>query len=404
MFVQVDLKKDIEAKIEEIQKRLRKYGLDGWLLFDYHGSNRFAHDLLAIPPNTVLTRRFLYWIPARGEPEKVLHTIEADSLDYLPGKKHLYLSWSELEAVIVTMLKKAKTIAMEYSPRNNNPNVSVVDGGTIEVVRDAGVEVVSSADLLQHFTSVLDEKQIESHLAAAEVLSKTARRAWDLIADQLRAGKSISEYDVQQFILSEFIANECVTDEGPICAVNDHAALPHYMATRETSRNIEPGDFILIDLWCKKDLPHAIYSDITRVAVAAPQPTPRQQEIFEIVKHAQTKSIELIRSRLKSGKRVTGAEVDDLCRNLIKEKGYGPNFTHRSGHNIDTNVHGAGANLDNFETCDHRKLLPATCLSIEPGIYLPGEFGVRLEYNILIRDDGTLQITGGTEENIICLL
>jgi len=395
---------EFQEKIEHIQARLKEQEVDGWLLYDNHGSNRFVRELLDIPPHLVVTRRFFYWIPTEGEPQKILHRIESESLDHLPGKKHLYLSWLELEEVIGKVLQKAKKIVMEYSPRNANPNISVVDAGTVEVVRGFKIEVHSSADLLQYFTSVLDEQQIASHLEAATVLQTTLSRAWDLIVDRLRAEKRITEYDVQKFILSEFTAQNCITEDGPTCAVNGHSALPHYMATKQSTREITRGDFILIDMWCKKDVPHGIYADITRVAVAAPEPTPRQQEIFEIVRMAQKKATDFMRTRIQKGEKVRGAEVDDVCRDHIKAAGYGEYFTHRTGHNIDTNVHGAGANLDNMETADYRKILPGMCFSIEPGIYLPEEFGVRLEYNVLIGHDRSLQITGGTEENIICLL
>lgn len=393
-----------QKKIEQIQSHLIEQGVDGWLLYDNHGSNRFVRELLEIPPYHVITRRFFYWIPKEGKPQKILHGIESESLNGLPGEKHLYLSWVELEGVLQNVLHNAKTILMEYSPRNANPNISVVDAGTLEVIRSFKIEVLSSADLLQYYTSVLDEKQIASHLEAAEVLETTFSRAWDLISDALRHEKRITEYDVQKFILSEFTAQNCITEEGPTCSVNENSALPHYMATKHNAREIQRGDFILIDMWCKKDTLQSIYADLTRVGVAAPQPTPRQDEVFKVVKGALNKAIEFIRTRLQQGENVRGAEVDDMCRNQIKKAGYGAYFTHRTGHNIDTNVHGAGANLDNLETADYRKILPGMCFSVEPGIYLPEEFGIRIEYNVLIGHDHTLRITGGTEESIVCLL
>ncbi|MCC5832498.1 MAG: M24 family metallopeptidase [Chlamydiales bacterium] len=393
-----------QKKIEQIQGRLSEQGVDGWLLYDNHGSNRFARQLLGISPHLVITRRFFYWIPKEGEPTKILHRIESESLEMLPGERRLYLSWTELEGVLKKVLGKAKQIVMEYSPRNANPNISVVDAGTLEVIKSMGIEVSSSADLLQHYTSILDEKQIASHLEAASVLETTFSRAWDLIADSLREEKRITEYDVQKFILSEFTAQNCITEDGPTCSVNGNSALPHYMASKHTAREIHRGDFLLIDMWCKKDIPQSIYADLTRVAVAAPQPTPRQEEIFKIVKGALTKGVDYIRAHVQKGEEVQGAQVDDICRGYIKKAGFGEYFTHRTGHNIDTGVHGAGANFDNLETADYRKILPGMCFSIEPGIYLPEEFGIRIEYNLLIGKDRSVEITGGTEENIVCLL
>lgn len=394
----------IEQKLKDIQEKLLQQKADGWLLYDHHGSNRFVRQLLEIPPHLILTRRFFYWIPSKGDPVKIVHKIEMQSVEFLPGQTIVYLSWQELEKAIQHVLKGSKQVIMEYAPRNANPYVSVVDGGTIELVRSYGVEVVSSANLLQHFTSVLDEKQIASHLEAASVLQTTLSRAWDLIADRLRSGSRITEYDVQKFLLSEFAAHDCITDDGPICAVNGHSALPHYIATKQSAKEILHGDFILIDLWCKKDLPYGAYADITRVAVAAAQPTPRQQEIFDIVKTAQNKAVDFIRSRIEAGLAVHGAEVDDICRNYIKACGYGKYFPHRTGHNIDTEVHGAGVHFDNLETSDFREVLPGMCFSVEPAIYLPEEFGMRIEFDLLIRHDRSIEITGGTEESLICLL
>lgn len=390
-------------EIAEIQKRLSEHDLDGWLLFDNHGSNRFVRQLLSIPLHLVITRRLFYFIPRQGEPILIAHKIEAENLEYLPGKKELYLSKDELESALEHVLSGANKVAMEYSPGGANPYVSTVDGGTIDMVRKFA-EVVSSDNLLQHFTSVLDDRQIESHLDAAAVLEKAAASAFELIGQRVKEGKRITEYEVQKFILSEFAANNCIAEDGPTCAVNGHSALPHYMARKKSCAEIRQGDFILIDLWCKKDHPYAVYADITRVAVAAAEPTPRQLEIFEIVRVAQKKAYELLEERSKSGQGIRGYELDDVCRSYIKEKGYGDYFTHRSGHNIDIEVHGAGAHLDNLETSDQRKILPCTCFSIEPGIYLPGEFGVRLEHDVLISKEGLPKITGGVEETIACLL
>ncbi len=393
-----------DSKIADIQRLLAEQKVDGWLLYDYHGSNRFARQILSIPAHQVLTRPFFYWIPREGTPHKIVHHIEADSLSHLPGTTLLYLSRTELEKKLSELLSGVKSLLMEYSPRALNPNTSVVDAGSVEMVREMGVEVRSSADLLQQFTSVLTEEQIQTHLEAARVLIATVAKAWDLIVECLRHDQIITEYEVQQWILSEFAAQKCLTEEGPICAVNVHTAQPHYSATRESALRITQGDFILIDLWCKRDLPDAIYADITRVGVAAAEPTPRQQQIFDIVKNAQQKGIDFVRSKIAAKEQLRGSDVDDVCRQTIQEAGFGPYFTHRTGHNIDRQVHGAGANLDNLETRDHRPLLPNMCFSIEPGIYLPGEFGIRLESDLLILQGGSVQVTGGQEENIICLL
>lgn len=389
--------------LARIQNKLLEYSLDGWLIYDYHNCNRFAHEILQIPKEGVLTRRFFYWIPSSGEPIKIVHHIESQSLDHLPGKKHLYLSWIDLEQALSDVLKTGKSIAMEYSPRNAIPSVSIVDGGTLEVVKQFA-EVKSSADLIQNFISQLDERKIETHFIAEEILKKTLNNAWDLIASSLRKNQNITEYDVQQFILSEFAAYDCITEEGPICAVNENSALPHYCAFHENSKVISKGDFILIDLWCKKNMPYSVYADMTHVGIAAAEPTPHHQEIFEIVRQAQLSTTEFIRTRLKNGISTQGWEVDAHCRSFIEKKGFGSYFLHRTGHSIDTEVHGSGANLDNLETRDTRLLIPGSCFSIEPGIYLPEKFGVRLEYNAVIDYTNILSVTGDVQESIFCLL
>jgi len=390
--------------IQDIQQRLVEHELDGWLLYDHHASNRFMRDLLRLPSYLIMTRRVFYWIPSQGEPVKILHRIEEEALQAYQGKTLLYTSWSELESLLASVLKNTQRIAMEYSAKNANPYISVVDAGTIELVRSLGPEVISSDDLLQHFTSVLTDEQMSTHRAAAHILETTITNAWEMLAERLRRDKKVTDYDVQHFILSEFTAKKCITEEGPMCSINAASAKPHHRASKEQPVMIQKGDFILIDLWCKQDIPYAVYADITRVAVALPEPTPKQQEVFSVVRAAQKQALHFMQERLGAGKTVRGYEVDDVCRQLIKERGYGEFFLHRTGHNIDTQVHGAGANLDNLETSDQRKLLAGTCFSIEPGIYLPGEFGVRLEHNVLIGHEKQVEITGGVVESIACLV
>jgi Xaa-Pro aminopeptidase len=336
-------------------------------------------------------------------PIKIVHRIEAGSLDHLPGEIVVYLSWQSLENLLSHLLKDVKTVAMEYSPRNAIPYVSKVDGGTLELIRSFDVDVVSSADLLQQYSSVWSDEQFQSHLYATEVLEEAVADAWELIAACLKENEEITEYDVQQFILSEFDAKGCITDHAPICAVNGNAANPHYVPTLEASTTIKLGDFVLIDLWCKKNSPKATYGDITRVGVAAAAPTSRQKEIFAIVKEARNSATALVEERFARKEPVMGWEVDATARKVIEDAGYGEYFIHRTGHNIDEIGHGDGANIDNLETQDCRHILKGTCFSIEPGIYLPGEFGVRLEYDVYVHQDGAVQVTGGVQEEIVCI-
>lgn len=391
-------------KLQAIQHSLQNLQLDGWLLYDFRRSNDLACQILEIPPEILLTRRFFYWIPTEGTPIKILHAIEEHVLNHLPGTILKYHTWQEMEAHVTTVLQQNHKIAMEYSPRNAIPCISKVDAGTMDVVRSCGVEVISSADLLQQHTSVWDAFQLQTHLEAAAILCKTVDAAWNFIGESLKKKRRITEYDVQQFILEVLETEGCIMKGSPICAVNAHSANPHYCAGKEGGSRIEVGDFILIDLWAKQKLPRAVYADITRVGVAAHQTTSRQQEIFNLVKKARDAATDLVKRRFETSQPIMGWEVDQCCRNVIASAGYGDFFIHRTGHNIGEEDHGNGANIDSLETLDSRRLLPETCFSIEPGIYLPGNFGVRLEYDVYIHHNGRVEITGGIQDAITCIL
>lgn len=391
-------------KIQEAQKYLKEMGIDGWLLYDFQRNNDLAHRFLSIPRQHVVKRRFFYWIPAQGEPVKIVHAIEPHVLDHCPGSKKIYASWQSLEKGVREALKGAKKVAMEYSPKNAIPYISRVDAGTVELVRSLGAEVVSSGDFLPHFTAVLDESQIQSQIRAAKALDGIVHGAWQWIEEQMRGRKKITEYDVQQKIAADFDRAGLVTEDLPIVGVNQHSADPHYQPEKTGSSPIREGDFILIDLWAKEKGETAVFGDITRVGVAAKKPTARQQEVFQIVRHAQKAAAALIKERFAEQKRIEGWEVDDAARKVINDAGFGPFFTHRTGHSIEIELHGSGAHMDNLEIHDVRPILPATCFSIEPGIYLPDAFGVRLEFDVLIHRDGAVQITGGEQDAIVCLL
>ena len=387
-----------------IQTTLQERGLTGWLFYDYKRSNDLALNLLQIPDNQMFTRRWFYWIPARGECVKIVSAVERHSLDSLPGKNAVYRTWRQMEMILKEFLAEGATIAMEYSPGNRIPSLSKVDAGTMEMIREKGAKVVSSGDLLQLFTSVWDKEEIDSHLYAQKVLIEAVDAAWNIISEMLRQGISITEYEVQQFILEQFDQRGCTTDAPPIVAVNAHSADPHYTPSSESNTLIQKGDFVLIDLWCKKLGTKNCYADICRVAVAREKPTKREQEVFAIVRSAQKKATEYVIQAFSSKKPITGAEVDRVCRGVIEKSGYGEFFIHRTGHNIGQLDHGSGAHIDSFETEDTRRLLLGTCFSIEPGIYLPQEFGIRLEYDLLIHHDGKVQITGGIQESIKTLV
>jgi Xaa-Pro aminopeptidase len=324
-----------------------------------------------------------------------VHAIEPASLDGLPGaQKTIYRRWQELEAGVGKILGNAKRIAMEYSPRNGNPYVGRVDAGTIELVWSFGVEVVSSGDLVQQFEATWDAEQEASHFAAAKVTDAAYSVAWQFIAESIRAGQQITELQVQRRIMEHFTANGCTTYSPPIVGVGPHSGDPHYEPTPATDTAIRAGDFVLVDLWAKLDKARAVYSDLTRVGYVGKDIPEKYTKIFNVVAAARDAGIDCVRQAFAAKRPITGAEVDHATRAVIEKAGYGNQFTHRTGHNIGQEVHGNGAHIDGLETRDDRRLIPRTCFSIEPGIYLP-EFGVRSEVDVYLDKDGKVHVTGG---------
>ncbi len=380
--------------LASIQDAIRAAGLDGWLLHDFHGNNPLARRILDLDGRKPGTRRIFYLVPAEGEPIKLVHRIESGALDHLPGAKGVYLAWRELEAMLLHLLAGRTRLAMEYSPRNANPYISRVDAGTVELVRACGCEVVSSGDLIQRFEAVWDDEQWAMHQAAAAACRAAYDVAFGLIADRVRRDGSVLETEVQRAILDHFRAHGLVTDGPPIVGVGPHSGDPHYETSPATDAPIREGDFVLIDLWAKVDRPRAVYADYTRVGFVGPEVPKKYESLFQVVVRARDAGLALVRDAFAAGRPLTGGEVDDATRQVIVDAQYGPYFTHRTGHNIGQDDHGNGAHLDNLETVDGRRIIPRTCFSIEPGIYLP-EFGVRTEIDVFIDAAGQVHVTGG---------
>lgn len=383
-----------------VQSAVRAEGLDGWLLYDFRGLNVLARRVLQLSPQQLLSRRWFYWVPAQGEPRKLVHRIEPFALDALPGAKSIYLRWQELEAGVGALVSGARRIAMEYSPRNGNPYVSRVDAGTVELVCSFGPEIVSSGDLIQRFEACWDDDQWAMHLEAAKHTNTAFDTAFRFVADHVRAGRPVRETDVVRAILEHFRAHGVVADHAPICAVNAHSGDPHYEPTPEKDAPIKEGDFVLVDLWAKCDRPRAVYSDLTRVAFVGREVPAKHREIFAIVAAARDAAIARVRDAFARGESLQGWQVDEACRAVIEKAGYGEFFVHRTGHSIGQEVHGNGANMDGLETREERRVLPRTCFSVEPGIYLP-EFGVRSEVDVYIDAKGGVHVTGGTPQTAV---
>ena len=374
-----------------IQTAIRAQNLDGWLMYDFRGSNILARRILQFVDGSMGSRRWMYFIPATGTPRKLVHRIESGALDHLPGDKTIYLKWQEFEAGVAGLVGGLKTIAMEYSPRNGNPYISRVDAGTIELVRAQKTDVVPSGDLVQQFEAVWDDEQWAMHLAAGEHTNSAYGVAWKFIADQIRQHGVTTEDAVRDQIMAHFARHGLTTYHPPIVGVNANSGDPHY----ETgTAPIRAGDFVLVDLWAKLDKPRAVYSDLTRVGFVGETVPEKYETIFKIVAAARDAAIALVRSRFAAGQILQGFEVDDACRAVIEKAGYGQYFVHRTGHSIGQEVHGNGANMDNLETHETRRVLPGSCFSVEPGIYLP-EFGTRSEVDVYVDRQGQVHVTAG---------
>ena len=357
----------------------------GWLFYDFRGLDPISLNVLRFPEGKMATRRWFYWVPTSGEPVKVCHRIEADALDHLPGSKLLYSGWKELQAHLQDILKGAGRVAMQYSPGNAIPYVSRVDAGTIEMIRGCGVTVVTSADLVQTVEAVMDDAQVETHMEAAKMLRQTVDLTFEEVRRRLRDHVPTTEYDIQSFMADHFEAKGFLADHAPIVAVNAHAGQPHYSPPEVGSSPMKRGDLLLIDLWAKKKTPYSIYADITWTAFLDDQVPQKHREVFDVVRSGRDAATAYVQKAVAEGRPVKAHEVDDVARASIAARGYGDQFTHRTGHNLGYEVHGNGAHLDHLETIDDRLIIPRTAFTIEPGVYL-AEFGIRSEINLYVRE------------------
>jgi Xaa-Pro dipeptidase len=387
--------------IKAIQSELRATKIDGWLFFDHHHRDPIAHSVLGLSSNGLVTRRWFYFIPAKGEPRKLVHRIEQGTLDSLVGRKYVYAGWEELHKTLPKLLSGGKTIAMQYSPENNIPYIGLVDAGTIELIRKLKKKVVSSADLVQEFEATWTPAQLESHLAAGKIVDSVRSVAFERASAFVREGKPLTESDLQQWIAEKFRANG-LTPEQTIIAVQPNNGDPHFSPNPKNCRPIRAGDLLLLDIWAKFDRPGSVYYDITWMGYLGNRVPDAYAKIFRIVKQARDNAVEFIQGRIAAGRAVRGWEVDGVARATIKKAGYAKYFVHRLGHSIGMEIHGNGANMDGLETRDDRKIVPRTCFSIEPGIYLP-EFGVRTEVNVYV-GEREARVTGAIQNEILPLL
>jgi len=387
--------------IQAMQTDLLAARVDGWLFYDFRGRDPIAHRILKLPEG-MRTRRWFYFVPAKGTPRKLVHKIEAKALESLPGETFYYAGLKELEKGLSTILGRAKNVAMQYSPKNAIPYISMVDAGTIETVRSAGAKIVSSADLVQKYEACWTDEQLRSHEEAGRAIDIIVRGAFQHAAKCVREKIPLTEYELKQWIQGGFDAAGLHTEEGPDVAVGAHASDPHYGPTPETAAPIRKDDLLLLDVWGKLKTPGSVYYDITWIGYLGKKVPNKYAKVFHVVKDARDKAVDLICSSAAAGKPLQGWQVDKAARTVIEKADYGKYFFHRTGHNIGESVHGNGANMDGLETHDVRRLIPRTCTSIEPGIYLP-EFGIRSEVNVYI-EERSARVTGTVQKEILALL
>ena len=387
-----------------IQAALKTAGLDGWLFCDHHRRDQTAYGILGLSARHMASRRWFYWLPTAGEPVKLAHRVEPRMLDTLPGRQEHYLAWTELHQKLKAMVGGAKKIAMQYSPENNIPYIGLVDAGTVELIRSFGPTVVTSADLVQQFEATFGDDGLTSHTWAGERVQRIRDESFAAMGSALSSGARVTEYEFKEQIVRRF-AEEGLTCEGesPIVGFNDHPADPHFEPTQANAFTLKKGDTILLDLWARRIDPIGVYYDITWCAFAGDKPPAKYVEIFKVARDARDAAVQFVSKKLDAGTPVHGYEVDDACRKVVKDAGYGDYFLHRTGHSIGTTVHGNGANIDNLETRDERLIVPGTCFSIEPGIYLAGSMAVRTEVDVYVTTAGKAEIVGDIQRDLVLI-
>jgi Xaa-Pro aminopeptidase len=391
-----------QLDVQAIQESLRHDGLDGWLLYDFHGSNPIAARVAGVGGDGhMTTRRWYYLIPAHGQPRGLVHAIERRNLDHLPGETLVYSGRQQLDERLTSLLKGVHRVAMEYSPLNAIPYLSRVDAGTAEAVRSRGVDIVSSGDLVQRFEAAWSAEQLATHRAASEALYRIKDRAFEAASAALKTGSRLTEFELQQQMVGWFEEEDLVSDSPPVVAVGAHAGDPHYLPTASSWRPIDPDEVLLLDLWGKLRRPGAVFADITWVAFTATQVPDQPARAFRAIVEARDTAVAVVQSAARAGRDLRGWEVDRAAREVLGRAGYGAHVLHRTGHSLGETVHGNGVHMDDFETHDDRRLLPGTGFTVEPGLYFE-TFGVRTEINVF-RGDRDAQVTGAAQAEIVTL-
>jgi Xaa-Pro aminopeptidase len=387
-------------RLKLIQQYLNSSHVSGWLLYDFKRSNSIAQEF--VQPAGMLTRRWFYLVPAAGKPIALVHQIEKSNFSNVPGYVETYTGREEMVKKLEQIISKHKNVLMEYSPQGNNPYVSQVDAGTIELLKSLGAKIQSSQDLVQFLLARWSKEGYQLHKEAAQSLLKIKDKVFEYMAGQIKKGVNLTEFDLQQYILKEYERAGLVADSGPIVAVNRNSANPHYLPTAQKNLSIKRGDLVLIDLWAKKNEPQAVYADITWIGYLGETVPEKYAMIFEVVTQARDAAVDYLKKSWPA-KAVAGWQVDNVARDVIRRAGYADFFQHRTGHSLTATPHGIGVNLDNFESKDERKIIPGLGFTIEPGIYLK-DFGVRSEINVYAGEKGIEVTTLPLQTEILPLL
>ena len=386
-----------------IRKAMMHSKIDGWLFYDFHGNDPIGKSILNISLTSIQSRRWYYYIPADGVPVKIVHSIEREVLDHLPGKKEVYLSWLEMEKKIQDLFKGKEKIATQYSPKNAIPYISRIDAGTFELLKGFKLKLVSSADLVQQFEARLTKGQLNTHINAAKILYEIIEKSFKLIKQKTTKHQEVNEYLIQKFMMDEIKSNGLIFDHPPLVATGENSGNPHYCPSKDQFSPIYPNSIVQFDVFAKENEEDAIYADISWVGFVGKAVPEEYLKIFDIIKKARDRAVEFIDQSIKNQKPIGGWQVDDVARGVVKDAGYESYFLHRTGHSIGREIHANGANIDNLETKDERKIIPGTCFSIEPGIYF-SEFGMRTEINVYVDKKGAHVYTKPIQQNILPIL
>ncbi|HEY3244310.1 MAG TPA: M24 family metallopeptidase [Phycisphaerae bacterium] len=384
------------------QQFMREQHIDGWLVYDFRGNNPVLAQLL--PGKRWTTRRAVLFIPVSGEPVLLFHGIDEEQFKGAAVRSERYLTWREFREWLARCVSGAPRVALEYVPGAILPVASIVDAGTVELIRSLGVEVVSSANLIQVTVACWSPTAREAHGRASAQVAKIKDDAFALIRERLASGRAVNEYEVQQFIVQQFAAAGLESSEPPIVSVNAHSGNPHFEVSAAAPATIQRGDWVLIDMWARAPGDEHVFSDITWVAYAGREVPPRHREVFAAVRAARDGVVRRVQQAWQARERMQGWQLDDVARNTIVAAGFEAYVRHRTGHSLSPGpaVHGLGVNLDNLETHDTREVLPGIGFTVEPGIYLP-EFGVRLEINMFVDPQRGPTITSCVQDEVVLL-